>query len=398
MDLFKAFDELGEEMVPYFRKYTHDRPLIMSLQTYERTRQLGMVLKKTIEYLVEHYADYVDRMALSSEDLRVLGIASRYPFRIGTYRTDFVLDQSKSIRIIEMTTRQPLNAYAVSGFTNVTGMEMAQRMQLKGVVNDYPRFLDFLQNDFLKSGKVTVIKGNERLGDFKIYARWFERAGIDFQVVSPDELPRKLHTLADARVIEELNHREILAMPDLMIDELCAAGIFNDFRNLFLVHDKRFFALLSDSAFQHKALSANEREILTAFLVPTYTLPEHPEQFEEARKNKTAWILKSIRFGKSEGIYAGCVTAPQLWEELFSSGRVKELVLQPMIRQSRFKGTIGAEIREDYVAGTFLYFDDQYYGPGIYRASSFEVTNVKDDRKLAQVVAERDGRYKDITI
>jgi hypothetical protein len=203
-----------------------------------------------------------------------------------------------------MTTRQPLNGYVISGFTNAIGQQMAQEMHLQGVVNDYDQFLNFMQQEFVKTGKLTVVKGNERLGDFKIYERWFTMAGLDFNVVSPDELSGKLHLLHNATVLEELNHAEICALPDALIDELCAAGIFNDFRNLFLIHDKRFFALLTEPVFLEKALAPDEITFLQTYMVPTYTVGRNPDQFEQARLNPGQWILKSTRFGKSEGIYS----------------------------------------------------------------------------------------------
>lgn len=398
MDFKKAYRVLGEEMVPYYRKYTHDLPLIMSHETYQSSKQLGAVLHKAIRYLVAHYMDFLHLMPLTQRDLRVLEIAAKYPFRTGTFRTDFVFDENKSLKIIEMTTRQPLNAYAVSGFSNEIGQQMAEHLQLKGVVNDYPRLLDFMQKDFLKTGKVTVVKGNERLGDFKTYSKWFEIAEMDYQVIDLKDLSQKLDLLKDATVIEELNHAEISALPDALIDELCAAGVFNDFRNLFLIHDKRFFRLLSEPFFLERALSVQDRKLLAFFMVPTYTFPDCCAQFDAARANPGDWILKTTRFGKSEGIYAGCVTSPAVWEELFRSQKIEHMVLQPMIRQYRFKGTIGEEVRNDYVAGTFLYFDHEFFGPGIYRASSYAVTNVKDDRKVAQVVAQREERYDHLTI
>lgn len=402
MNLTEAYWELGKEMIPYLRQYTHDLPMIMSLQTYAQCQKLGQVLHKTIRYYVAHYTDFLHLMPFTERDLRVLEIAGRYPFRTGTYRTDFVIDHKKTLRLIEMTTRQPLNGYVISGFTHALAMRKVEEMGLQGVVDSFSRWLKFMQDEFMKSGKVTVVKGQERLGDYKTYAQWFELSDLDFQSVTIQELPRVLDRLSNAAVIEELNHAEICAMPDALIDELCAAGIFNDFRNLFLLHDKRFFALLTQSEFLDCMLNAEEKELLSAYLVPTYTYGLRPDLFDQARRHPEAWILKAVRFGKSEGIYSGQTTGERDWEVLFSSGQAREMVLQPLVDQARFSGMIsgpqGKEMRQDFVAGTLLYMDDTFYGPGIYRASSFPVTNVKDDRKMAQVVAQADTRYAEVTL
>jgi hypothetical protein len=59
------------------------------------------------------------------------------------------------------------------------------------------------------------------------------------------------------------------------------------------------------------------------------------------------------------------------------------MVLQPFVRQRRFTAPWGGRICQDYVVGTLLCFDDQFFGPGIARASSCPVTNQGDDRKVS---------------
>ncbi len=387
VDIKKTYTEFCQTKVPYFRQYTHDLPLIMTFETYSKTKELGRILNKAIHHLVENYLRFSGVMQLSDRDLQILEICNKYPFRIGTYRTDFVIDTDNRIKIIEATTRLPLNGYINFVFSSRIGEELTQDLGLNTVKQETDHFLDFLQNDFLQKGKVTVIKGNERMGDFKLYSELFPTAGIDFNVIDISDLKTNDTRLENALVIEELSLGEIRNLPNTLIEELTAAGIFNDFRNLLLVHNKRFFELITDSDFLSQALTKEEQASLSEFTIPTYTLQNHPDKFEVAKLNKEAWILKPCSFGKSEGITAGCVTPAEEWEELLNSENLHDWVLQPMIPQRKFKGTIGDEIRDDYVAGTFLFFDDHYFGPGIYRASSHVVTNVKDDRKLAQVVA-----------
>jgi hypothetical protein len=387
MNLQKAFQNICVPQSLRFHKYCHEKPIVMTLETYEKTRQLGLILHKAILYFVQHYDDYATVMPLSPKDHHILQICNAHPFRAGTYRTDFVIDEQNQIRIIEMTTRQPLNGYFISGFTNQLGQEKALALHLKSVINDYPRLLRCLEREIGTSERICIIKGNERLGDFKVYVSLFELAGIETHVMPLAELGTQRHLLENAFLIEELSHKEIRELPDEIINLLAKGQILNDFRNLFLIHDKRFFYILTHKPFLEKALSADERKLLGQFTIPTYLWPLHPEKFKEAQWNPEDWILKSTVFGKGEAIYAGCVTPADVWESLFTSGNFRQMVLQPFLHQKKFKGNIGEEQRDDFVAGTLLFFDDQYFGPGIYRASSFPVTNQGDDRKLAQVVA-----------
>jgi hypothetical protein len=398
IDVHKAFAEISQEKDPYFRQYTHDAPLIMSHETYFRTKQLGQILHKVIEYFVGNYRSFLHVMPLDERTLEILEISEKYPFRINAYRTDFVINKQREIKIIEMNVRFPLDGFIISGFLRNIGQSMTDALKLKGIIDDYPRFLNFLQNDFAKTGKITVIKGKGRVSCFKLYSLIFPKANIDFQVIESDELEYKIDLLKGACVISELNQQEIKLLANKHIDALAASGVYNDFRNIFLIHDKRFLKLLTNPVFLDAALSVEERSILSTFTIPSYTLPGDKAFFEAAYTHKDNWILKPHLLGKSEGIVAGQAVSEEEWKKLFEMEQVQSMILQPMVEQPLFPGTIGKEIRNDYIVGTLLYFDNEYYGPGFYRASSFCVTNQRDDRKRAQIVAEREERFADITI
>ena len=43
----------------------------------------------------------------------------------------------------------------------------------------------------------------------------------------------------------------------------------------------------------------------------------------------------------------------------------------------------------EYIAGTILCVDEEYYGTGLFRSSSLPVLNKGDDRKVGIVLAEQ---------
>ena len=388
MDISIGFHALEPTQVEYFGKYTHDKPIVMSLDTYRDMKKLGLILNKAIVHLAAEYQRYTSIVPLSERDIEILQTCARLPFRVGTYRTDFVIDVGNNIKLIEMTTRQPLNGYFLSGFSRTIGLMKAEALGLQGIIDDYPEFLDYFSKVFAPGDRICVVKGHERLGDFKTYTEIFRKSGYDVKVIELEDLPSALRSLEGATVIEELNHKEIRALPLEIIDFLNEQRIHNDFRNLFHIHDKRFFALLTCKPFLEAALSEEERFHLARFTIHTYTWQQEPAIWEEARHDKDSWILKPILFGKSEGVHAGCLTDVETWDGLFTGGLVHDMVLQPMIEQRRYAGHVDSEPRDDYVAGTLLYFEQEFFGPGIYRASSTKVTNQGDDRKLAQIVAD----------
>lgn len=389
MDVSKGFNSVLDEKAEFFNTYTHEKPVVMTNKTFLETKKLGIILRKAIHYFINNYKEYQNIMPLCERTLNVLEVCSKYPFKLGTFRTDFLIDEDNQLKIIEMTTRQPLNGYFISGFSNHLGLLKAANLNIKGVIDVYSDFLNYFNAEVAHNkDTICIVKGNERLGDFKIYTEIFQKSGYEVHVIELEELPQKLDLLKNAAVIEELNHKEILSLPDEYIEILTEACVFNDFRNLFLLHDKRFFHVLTDERFLTKALDASEKEFLERYTIPSYVKNLHPEKYDAAYNDKDNWIIKPTLLGKSEDIYAGCITEEKKWKEIFNRSDIDKFVLQPLIKQKKFTGTIGSEDRDDFVAGTFLYFDDQYFGPGIYRASSCVITNFGDDRKLAQVVID----------
>ena len=161
-------------------------------------------------------------------------------------------------------------------------------------------------------------------------------------------------------------------------------------------HDKRFYYVLGQTEFTDQVLTASEKELLLRYLVPTWIPGKNLEQWEVAYHNKDGYILKHHLKGRSEDIYAGSMTNEQDWKILFDSGQINEMVLQRFIEQKKFIGTIGKEKRDDYVTGTLLYFNEEFFGPGIYRTSSLPVSNLSDFRKAGQLVAKAEEKIPGI--
>lgn len=387
IDIRKGFDAVKSEYIQYFKKYTYEHPLVMSVETNDEMRRLGQVLHKAIRHMLDHYRDYLHIMPRSERDLEILAVCDRHPFRVGTYRTDFVIDESDHIHIIEMTTRQPLNGYFTSGFFREIALEQAQELSIGGIVDAYPGFFEYLEGYIGDARHVCVIKGNNKLEEINIYPAIFENAGIPCHIIPIADLPQKLDMLKDAWVIEELNFPEIRSFPLDIIDALAECRLHNSIKTLLFTHDKRFYQVLNQPAFLADALAPSEREILKKYMVPTYVYGDHPQEWEEAYRNKDGYILKHQLKGKCVDVYAGLLTEDSVWKSLFVPETAAELVLQPFIAQKRFDGLVGDEPRNDFAAGTLLYFNQEYFGPGLYRTSSLPVSGLKDFRKIAQLVA-----------
>lgn len=394
MDIKAGFDAIKGPYIDYFRTYTYDRPLAVSKRTNDRLRELGLVLYKALDHLLGNYRDFLDLVPRDERELRILDICGRRPFRVGTFRTDFVIDRAGRIRMIEITSRQPLNGYFTSGFFREIALEQAGRLGILDREDPYPAFFDYLQDYMGGAERVCVIKGNEKLEEFKIYPALFEAAGLECRVVPVAELASDLSVLDGAWVVEELTFDEIRALPDAVIDRLARAPLHNDLLSLLHTHDKRIFGLLADEEFTGRVLDKRERAVLAEFLVPAWTRAARPEEWARAIDHKDSYIIKPVDKGKSVGVRAGVMTATDEWRKLLGSSAADRFILQPFIDQKRFQGRIGDEVREDFICGTLLYFNDRYFGPGLFRASSHPISNITDNRKAAQIVADDAGDGK----
>ena len=140
------------------------------------------------------------------------------------------------------------------------------------------------------------------------------------------------------------------------------------------------------------ALEPGEIGLLQKYILPTYQYGDGADAWEDALRHKDGYILKHHGRGRSEEVYAGCLIGEPQWQALFKPAKLKDMILQPFVQQKRFQGYTDGEWRDDFVTGILLCFNQEFFGPGLYRTSSQPVTNWGTFRKMAQLVAEVDER------
>ena len=162
--------------------------------------------------------------------------------------------------------------------------------------------------------------------------------------------------------------------------------MISDFRNVFLLHDKRFMKLWFEDSFTGGCLTTDEATFLRSHAIPTWDCsdPEATDILKDALSDKDSYILKPYRLGKSEGVKAGVLTSQTEWESLDTSG----MILQPFIPQRTFRTKWEGQVFDDYMCGMMLCVDDRFFGSGLFRASSLPVTNVGDDRKACPLLTD----------
>lgn len=384
--IYDGFAKTAVHANEYFKPWTYDEPFAVSQTTNQSFLDIQRLLHRAIRHFALNYEQFRHLMPVSAEVERILHLAEQSDYRAGTYRADFIIEPDNSIRVIEMNCRFPLNGFFITGFFNLVADAYAKRTGLSKV-DDYTPFFDYLVGYFGTFDDICILKkGFEKRNETRYIQQVFAEAGFPVHILACEDITANLSLLENAAVICELDHQDLLSLPQNTLEAIIRAHGLNDLRTVFLAHDKRFFSVLNHDEFLLSVLSNQEAAEFRKYLVPTYTASERPDLWQSARKHKDGWILKPCVFGKSKNVFAGKVTEQQEWERLFAEGETAGMVLQPFIEQRLFCGTIGGQQYRDYVVGTLLYFNDRFFGPGIFRASSFPVTNIKDDRKLSPFV------------
>ena len=386
--LYQAFLRLAPATRDYLRKWTYDVPLAICPETHGRMRRIQQLYVKCIRHLAEHYLDrYLDLMPVPDRVAEILGLCRRRPYRPGAYRTDFVVGLDNRIRLIETTCRFALNGFFRAGTFAQLAQEYVHAHPGLRSLDPHAPFFDAIMDYFGPFERVCVLLGwNTAKNESKFFIPVFENAGFPVEQIPAADVPSSTHLFENAAVIGELSHEELCALPAETVEAIAGSNLLNDLRTVFLIHDKRFFALLHRDEFMQNALTPEEREEFRPYLIPTYTRHLNPEIWPEARNHKDRWIIKPHNNGMSIDVFAGPITSAADWEALFASGRADSMVLQEYVPQRKFRGTIAGTPRHDFAAGTLLFFEDAFYGIPVFRASSHPVTNQGDDRKIAPLV------------
>ncbi|MEK9612742.1 MAG: hypothetical protein VW080_02305 [Flavobacteriaceae bacterium] len=396
MTLKESVDMLVKEHMGYYNQWILDEPLFISERCNDDLGQLQGIMYKLIYEFVTNYSIYKSMMPVTPEVERIIKLFNRKPYKIGTYRTDFVFDSKRQLKLIEITCRFALNGIFLSSILNQSAQNYIDNQKINFQMIDFYSPIFKKLNSYLEGvDSIVVLKGSDIKNESKIYTEIFERIGLKISHVHFTEISNHLNEMQNSLIISELSFEEILSINFGTLEALMPLNVLNDFRTVFLIHDKRFFEVLGSSDLRKSVLTEKEILFFDQYYIPTYSYNSNSEYWKDARLNKDQWILKHRALGKSQDVYAGTVTDQEEWEKLFQNDKVNDMVLQNWINQTTYKNTLKGKPINDYLTGTLLYFDNDYYGFGDFRTSSFPVTNKVDHRKMAGLIV-KNSKNKDL--
>lgn len=365
------------DLTDYYLRWYHGRPVGITSSRRDELRRLHSCLYACVQHFAGNYESYIDRyMPLSGKEREILEWQSRYPFKAGTWRPDYIVCADGSLRICEITSRFFGHGIFLTWFAEKAADRFMCRFPGKTRESHYGELLQYLLDMVEGKHRIYVFKSADRSSAIKLYKRFFELQGHEVIVLEHYEVESARREWDHgAFLISALNQSDILSYSMDTIKAMADAGMSADFRNILLIHDKRFMRLWFEDEFTGCCLSPEDAEFLRSHAIPTF------EGSDEARYNKDAWIVKPWRLGKSEGVYAGLLTPAEEWENLSFEG----CIIQPFLDQRRYPVVWEGKAYEDYLCGMMLCVDDRYFDSGMFRASSLPVTNIGDDRKACAI-------------
>jgi hypothetical protein len=311
---------------------------------------------------------------LPANEQELLARLARRPYRVGSFRPDFLHGADGYEKITEINARFTLNAVLSSALLNRCTPLLDRRFaplpspaELEGA----------LRNRLGESGPIGILKAAERGYDIHVLrAIWGERC----EMVSPRALTE--HHLARWRsVILELQQQEFFGevSPGLLGRLAAHPGVLNDLRTVFIAHDKRLLSLLSTADLLQDYLEPDDVARLRRHVVPTWVKGRAQAKVREAMARPAGWLAKPPRSGKGKGIVVSSQLAPAQWRHTLNE-LPDDWVLQPYVEQKTFLITTLHEGDLVTVAmnvvGVLPGLDDHAFGPGMYRASQDAVVNV----------------------
>lgn len=410
--------QLFADKTAYYHQWYHDRPMLITSERRDELRRMQALLYKCIVYMAEHYREWVPQyMPLDDKVMEILDRQSRYPFRAGAYRPDYLISDDGRLLLVEITCR----FFGHGIWANYSSVVKAEQFMAEhpdaSWENRYDELLTYMRDIIPPLGgqgaPVYVLKSGDRGSESTFYTKFYEYYGHEVTIYEATEVETHIDQWShDAVVFSALNQHDLLSFRMETLQAMIDARMLNDFRTIFLMHDKRFLSLIFVDEFTQQCLTKEETVFLRQHTIPTYLAPHPPKggeptgysaapplgglgacrgAWEDALVHKDKYILKPYNLGKSVGLYAGVMTDEETWRTNLT--RREGSVLQPFIHQRTYPCEWEDRHYDEYICGMMLCMDDRYFDSGVFRTSSAPVTNKVDERKMC-VIHSDDNKLK----
>lgn len=320
---------------------------------------------------------------------------------LGCFRPDVLFPSASgsslspwsSSLICEINARFALNGFLLSGAQAAASLSLLTRHGLACTpVSATLSFLPALCARFDSAQEVHVIVGEEPLHDLAVLQSRVHQLGSPLRFIfhSPAELTttdqgdalicRDDPSVVISQCVLHLQQHELLALGDNVLACLLQLSLarrcLNPLWTIFLVHDKRFLALLRSSSptLRHRIIPTTMGSLSALSTMLAYQ--------QLVRDDASRIVFKPALSGKGQGIV---IQQPSMSpDDLIPVAqafvdRQELFVLQPFVTQRRFP-IIPAPTTLNFaqwkMVGMLLCMDHAFYGPGIFRAADADLISL----------------------
>lgn len=338
------------------------------LQTRKEARvfyKIQKVLEGAVKQIVLNYSSDLEIQkvySLSASVKKELHGLKDVPYSVGLIRPDFLISKKGTPLICEINARFVFNAFYMTQEVDRVFAKVYKDFISPSNIRDFSKNL----NSSFNTEEVAIIKGREAGYDVHTFMLNNVKARL-FGVKDLETVIKKYKT-----IILELHQDELEPYLGLVCSAVKKGVRFiNDPRTIYLVHDKRILAVLTDKKIMTKYLSISNWKLLQRYIVPTFSKSNGEKIFKASISNKDEWVVKKAISGKSDGLYTGKFKTDYEWARIV---REKDIIIQPYVKQKKFKywNPYTQNMTDAFLVGTLPQMSATSYGVGLYRLFDIE--------------------------
>ena len=185
--------ELYHDSEEYYLRWYHERPVIISPSRTEELRKLHRILHRCIEFMSAHYTEYVEKyMPLSKKEMEILEYQSRFPFKAGTYRPDYLLTADGNLKLCEITSRFFGHGIFLSYFAETAADRFMKKFPGSKRNSRYDELIDYMLEITGDRKNIFVLKSADRTSAIGFYKKLYEFYGKTVTVLEAEEVEKNV--------------------------------------------------------------------------------------------------------------------------------------------------------------------------------------------------------------
>lgn len=363
-------------------------PVLILESDLSEFQRLTEILNRAFIRIVQHYFSdqrIRDIYQLDQELEAILKIAHPYPYEVGMYRPDFVIDQNGQKKICEIGCRYPFNGWMFSYYLDEIVAKLIPAVHdnwfpVPGL-NDFPD--DYVQT-LNPSESLFWVHDREKGTEVNYLFHELEKRNVLAESITSADLHVKADRLfvgerPAEQFILEMDREELKSIDTSVLKALIASGkCTNDVRSLILIHDKRVLAVLCNEEIMLDYLSESDYAFLKPFLIQSFIV-DTEEKRKELRDSTENWVLKNNSGGRGIGMYVKKDCKPEVWNRVVTE-EWQDYMVQEYIDQQFFDFFYEGKQQQINIVGLLLCKDAHCYGPGVFRGSAEKVINMYEGR------------------